>query len=43
MLAFRRAVLPGTYGEGIEPYAFEVAVETTCIPFLSHAATPETN
>jgi len=40
VFAFRRTVLTGTYGQGIERYAFEVAVQPTGIPFLTHAVTP---
>ncbi|MNP06842.1 hypothetical protein D3C76_988420 [compost metagenome] len=40
VFAFRRTVLTGTYGQGIERYAFEVAVQPTGIPILTHAVTP---
>jgi hypothetical protein len=40
VFAFRRAVLTGAYGQGIERYAFEVAVQPTGIPILTHAVTP---
>ena len=40
MLAFGRAVLTGTDGQGVEGYALEIAVQPTGIPFLTHAATP---
>jgi hypothetical protein len=40
VFAFRRTVLTGTYGQGIERYAFKVAVQSTGIPFLTHAVTP---
>jgi hypothetical protein len=40
VLAFRRTVLTGTHSQGVERYAFEVAVQPTGIPFLTHAVTP---
>ena len=40
VFALRRAVLAGTYGQGIERYAIEVAVQPTGIPILTHAVTP---
>src|SRR5476651_113680 len=37
VLTFRGAVLAGAHSQGIESYAIEVAVQTTGIPFLTHA------
>ena len=38
VLALRCTVLTRTYGQGVERYAFKVAVQPTGIPILTHAA-----
>ena len=40
VFAFWRTVLACAHRQGVERYAVEVAVQPTCIPILTHAATP---